>query len=99
MIFYLYKPYISSWAYYLLMPYMSLSREILMKDYSAEYNFSDRDEFPQTKKQANKPFHICNESFIVQTVKSKGPILVMDEEECILSILLTRFPLSAILQF
>lgn len=39
------------------------------------------------RKQANGPFHLCNESPIVQTVPSKGRILVMDDEECILSIL------------
>jgi len=58
-----------------------------MNDYSAEYNLTDRHEFFQTKKQASRPFHICNESSIMQTVQSKGRILVMDDEECILSIL------------
>ena len=52
-----------------------------------EYYLTDRDEFLQTKKQANSPFHICNESLVVQTVQSKGRILVMDDEECILNIL------------
>ena len=58
-----------------------------MNDYSAEYNLADRHEFFQTKKQANEPFHICNESSIMKTVQSKGRILVMDDEECILNIL------------
>ena len=55
-----------------------------MNDFTAEYNLTDRDEFFQTEKQAKRPCHICNESFIVQT---KGRILVMDDEECILNIL------------
>ena len=58
-----------------------------MNDYSAEYSLTDRHEFLQTKKQANRPFHICNESAMMQTVQSKGRILVMDDEECILKIL------------
>lgn len=58
-----------------------------MKDYLAEYNSTGRDEFPQTKKQANGPFYPCYESSIIQTVQSKGRILVMDDEECILNIL------------
>jgi len=48
---------------------------------------SGRHEFFQTKKQANGPFDICNENSIMQPVQSKGLILVMDDEECILNIL------------
>ncbi len=58
-----------------------------MKDYLAAYNSTDRDEFPQTKIQADRPFHIFNEISIAQTIQSKGRILVMDDEECILNIL------------
>ncbi len=58
-----------------------------MDDYSAEYDLTGMQEFPQTKKQAKGPFHICNESAIMQTIQSKGLILVMDDEECILNIL------------
>jgi len=58
-----------------------------MNDYSAEYNLTDRHEFFHKKKQANRLFHICNENSTMQTVQSKGRILLMDDEECILNIL------------
>lgn len=58
-----------------------------MHDYSEEYNLTDRHEFFQTKKHADGLFHFCNKSSIMQTVPSKGLILVMDDEECILNIL------------
>jgi CheY-like chemotaxis protein len=75
-------------AYYLLLNiYHFVAGDKKMKDYSAEYDLINRDEFLQTKKQANRPFHICNESFIVHTKQSKGRILVMDDEECILNVL------------
>ena len=58
-----------------------------MNDHSAEYNLTGRHGCFQTKNQANGPFHICNKSFRMQTVPSKGLILVMDDEECILNVL------------
>lgn len=58
-----------------------------MNGYSAEHNLTGNHEFFQTKKNANGSFHICNESSIMQTIQSKGLILVMDDEECILNIL------------
>jgi CheY-like chemotaxis protein len=57
-----------------------------MNNYSAEFNLTNWHDFFQTKKQADGPFHICNENSIMP-IQSKGRILVMDDEECILSIL------------
>jgi CheY-like chemotaxis protein len=74
-------------AYYLQIHGYHFKHGDTMNDYSAEYNLTGRHEFFQTKKQTNRPFHICNESSVIQTVQSKGRILVMDDEECILNIL------------
>lgn len=58
-----------------------------MNDHSAEYNLTDRHGFFQTKTQSNGSFQTCNEGPIIQTMQSKGRILVMDDEECIRNIL------------
>lgn len=73
-------------AYSLQIHEYHLEHRNIMNDYPAEYNLTGRYEFSQ-KKEANRPFHICNESSIMQNIKSKGLVLVMDDEEYILNML------------